>query len=140
MEVSNDISKFVEIISGGRYTSAVSNSGSGVKMSLELEQAAAQLAELGHPTRLGIFRILVRAGHQGVAVGEIQQALDIPNSTLSHHLSRMTKVGLMTQRRDGRTLYCSLLFNNVETLLAFLYDECCLGLPSASASQSSCCD
>lgn len=109
-------------------------------MSLELEQAAAQLAELGHPTRLGIFRILVRAGRQGVAVGEIQQALDIPNSTLSHHLSRMTKVGLMAQRRDGRTLYCSLVFDNVETLLAFLYDECCMGMPAATAPQSHCCD
>lgn len=106
----------------------------------QLTEAAAQLAELGHPTRLGIFRVLVRAGRQGVAVGDIQQVLDIPNSTLSHHLSRMSKVGLMEQRRDGRTLYCSLQFGTVEALLAFLYAECCLGLPSMPASNNSCCD
>lgn len=108
--------------------------------STELNKAAAQLAELGHPTRLGIFRVLVRAGRQGVAVGDIQQALDIPNSTLSHHLSRMSKVGLMVQRRDGRTLYCTLQFATVEALLAFLYAECCLGMPVSAAPAADCCD
>jgi len=99
---------------------------------MELEQAAAQLAELGHVTRLAIFRLLVRAGRHGIAVGDIQQVLDIPNSTLSHHLSRMSKVGLMEQRRDGRTLYCTLQFGEVESLLTFLYAECCLGMPLAA--------
>ena len=96
--------------------------------SAQLNEAAAQLAELGHPTRLGIFRVLVRAGRQGVPVGDIQQVLDIPHSTLSHHLSRMSKVGLMEQRREGRTLYCCLQFGTVEDLLGFLYSECCLGV------------
>jgi DNA-binding transcriptional ArsR family regulator len=96
---------------------------------MELEQAAAQLAELGHVTRLAIFRLLVRAGRHGIAVGDIQQELDIPNSTLSHHLSRMSKVALMEQRRDGRTLFCTLQFGEVESLLTFLYSECCLGMP-----------
>ena len=111
--------------------------------STQLNVAAAQLAELGHPTRLGIFRVLVRAGRQGVAVGDIQQALDIPNSTLSHHLSRMSKVGLMEQRREGRTLYCVLQFGTVEALLGFLYSECCLGVPvnvpGQSTESSQCC-
>ena len=102
--------------------------------SAQLTTAAAQLAELGHPTRLGIFRVLVR-------VGDIQQILDIPNSTLSHHLSRMSKVGLMEQRREGRTLYCVLQFSTVETLLGFLYAECCLGLPTtqSTVTASECC-
>lgn len=109
--------------------------------SAQLTTAAAQLAELGHPTRLGIFRVLVRAGCQGAPVGDIQQILDIPNSTLSHHLSRMSKVGLMEQRREGRTLYCVLQFNTVETLLGFLYAECCLGLPTSQSTvtASECC-
>lgn len=111
--------------------------------STQLNEAAAQLAELGHPTRLGIFRVLVRAGRQGVAVGDIQQVLDIPNSTLSHHLSRMSKVGLMEQRREGRTLYCVLQFGTVEALLGFLYSECCLGVPvnvpEKSTEPSQCC-
>lgn len=112
--------------------------------SAQLHEAAAQLAELGHPTRLGIFRVLVRAGRQGVAVGDIQQALDIPNSTLSHHLSRMSKVGLMEQRREGRTLYCVLQFGIVEALLGFLYSECCLGVPPTNITEvnktARCCD
>jgi len=109
----------------------------------QLNEAAAQLAELGHPTRLGIFRVLVRAGLQGVPVGDIQQVLDIPNSTLSHHLSRMSKVGLMEQRREGRTLYCILQFGTVEALLGFLYAECCLGAPTtesvATTETQQCC-
>ena len=94
---------------------------------MELNHAAAQLAELGHSTRLAIFRLLVRAGSTGLAVGEIQSQLDIPGSTLSHHLSRLCKVGLMQQTRDGRTLYCTLDFAAMETLLGFLYAECCAG-------------
>lgn len=99
---------------------------------LELETAADQLAELGHVTRLSIFRLLVKAGHHGVAVGDIQQALAIPNSTLSHHLSRLSKVGLMEQRREGRTLFCTLKFDRVEALLSFLYDECCVDMPGTT--------
>ncbi|WP_019675163.1 ArsR/SmtB family transcription factor [Arsukibacterium perlucidum] len=92
---------------------------------MELEMAAARLAELGHSTRLAIFRILVKAGRQGVSVGDIQQQLDIPGSTLSHHLARMIKVDLLQQRREGRTLYCQLQFAVVEALLGYLYAECC---------------
>lgn len=92
---------------------------------MDLEQAAAQLAELGHSTRLAIFRILVRAGQGGISVGEIQQLLNIPGSTLSHHLSRMSKVGLMQQTRDGRTLWCKLEFTAMSRLLEFLMAECC---------------
>jgi len=92
---------------------------------MDLEQAAAQLAELGHSTRLAIFRILVRAGQGGISVGEIQQQLNIPGSTLSHHLSRMSKVGLMQQTRDGRTLWCRLEFAAMSRLLEFLMAECC---------------
>ncbi len=94
---------------------------------MELNHAAAQLAELGHSTRLAIFRLLVRAGSTGLAVGDIQSQLDIPGSTLSHHLSRMSKVGLMQQTRDGRTLYCTLDFAAMAQLLQFLYAECCAG-------------
>lgn len=94
---------------------------------MDLDTAAGQLSELGHATRLAIFRHLVRAGRSGAAVGEIQQALDIPGSTLSHHLARMVQVGLVRQERAGRTLYCSLAFEAMEELLGFLYSECCAG-------------
>lgn len=94
---------------------------------MELELAARQLSELGHATRLAIFRRLVRAGRSGTSVGEIQRALEIPASTLSHHLARMVQVGLVHQERDGRTLYCRLDFAAMEALLDYLYSECCAG-------------
>lgn len=91
------------------------------------DDAATSLAELGNSLRLAIFRYLVKAGYQGAAVGEIQRDLDIPGSTLSHHLSRMAHAGLITQERHGRTVRCSPNFGHLSALIHFLRDECCLG-------------
>ncbi|BBN83634.1 transcriptional regulator [Pseudoalteromonas sp. A25] len=92
---------------------------------MKIEQAATQLAELGHVTRLEIYRILVRAGHNGLAVSAIQQQLDIPGSTLSHHIARLVKVGLVSQTREGRVLRCQAQYQQLEGLIAFLSEECC---------------
>lgn len=94
---------------------------------MQLESIAARLAELGHPTRLSIFKYLVKAGHDGAPVGEIQQQLDIPGSTLSHHIARLVQVGLVKQQRDGRTLYCTPQFGALEEVVLFLQEECCGG-------------
>ncbi len=118
--------------SSGTLHNVLVDRGLSMETTMQLNTAAAQLAELGHPTRLGIFRVLVRAGRQGVPVGDIQQVLAIPHSTLSHHLSRMSNVGLMEQRREGRTLYCVLQFGTVEALLGFLYSECCQGVEATA--------
>nr|WP_255834338.1 helix-turn-helix domain-containing protein [Kordiimonas sp. SCSIO 12603] len=88
---------------------------------------AASLAELGNIHRLSIFRFLVKAGHEGAPVGDIQKALEIPNSTLSHHLSRMAKVGLITQNKKSRTIFCLPNFEHLEGLISFLQEECCMG-------------
>ena len=88
---------------------------------------AASLGELGNIHRLSIFRFLVKAGHEGAPVGDIQKALEIPNSTLSHHLSRMAKVGLITQNKKSRTIFCLPNFEHLEGLIAFLQEECCEG-------------
>ncbi|MCC9371116.1 ArsR/SmtB family transcription factor [Enterobacter hormaechei] len=61
---------------------------------MELSKAADTLKELGHPTRLSVYRELVKAGHEGLPVGELQKRLDIPASTLSHHLSSLISVSL----------------------------------------------
>lgn len=87
---------------------------------------AARIAELGHPTRLQILRILVKSGHSGTPVGRIQAALDVPGSTLSHHLSRMKKVGLIRQTRDSRTLYCFSEFDALDEVINYLTNECCI--------------
>ena len=93
---------------------------------MQTEQAARKLAELGHPTRLEIFRHLVKGGRQGIPVGEIQSALAVPGSTLSHHISRLVSVGLVIQRREGRTLYCVPQYQELDQLLAFLREQCCV--------------
>lgn len=64
---------------------------------MELSKAADTLKELGHPTRLSVYRELVKAGHEGLPVGELQKRLDIPASTLSHHLSSLISVSLVRQ-------------------------------------------
>ena len=97
------------------------------KNTLEINTAANSLKELGHPTRLTIFKLLVKAGERGLPVGEIQEQLEIPNSTLSHHIAKLVSVSLIKQRREGRTLYCIPQFESINALLDFLKDECCLG-------------
>lgn len=92
---------------------------------MELETVAKALKELGHPTRLAIFKRLVKSGHQGLAVGVIQEELGIPGSTLSHHLSSLASAGLINQRREGRTLYCVAEYEQLQSVIGFLQDECC---------------
>ena len=70
-------------------------------MKLDYDIAASLLSQLGNITRLKIVRELVRAGNAGMPVGEIRARLDIPNSTLSHHLSHLRNVGLIRQKREG---------------------------------------
>ncbi|WP_205953953.1 ArsR/SmtB family transcription factor [Pantoea stewartii] len=94
---------------------------------MNLNSAANALRELGHPTRLGIYRELVKAGDDGLPVGEVQRRLDIPASTLSHHLSGLISAGLVSQERRSRTLYCRPCYEQLEQLMAFLTEECCAG-------------
>ncbi|MDJ0621999.1 MAG: metalloregulator ArsR/SmtB family transcription factor [Desulfocapsaceae bacterium] len=92
-----------------------------------LTDAATTLAELGNATRLSIFRLLVKAGPAGIPVGEIQRLLDIPASTLSHHIRRLMQVGLVVQRRESRTLYCIARIDILRELIDYLLSECCTG-------------
>jgi len=92
---------------------------------MELDYAAKQLEALGNPTRLRIFRELVRAGESGLPVGEIQAILGVPGSTLSHHITRLVACGLLTQERQGRVLVCTNDYHNMNALLAFLRENCC---------------
>lgn len=93
---------------------------------MDIEVIAKALKELGHPTRLTIFKRLVKAGEQGIAVGVVQEELKIPGSTLSHHVSSLISAGLITQRREGRTLYCVVEYRKLLAVISFLQDECCI--------------
>lgn len=92
---------------------------------MKIEHAAKQLEALGNPTRLAIYRDLVQAGAEGSTVGEIREALEIPASTLSHHISTLVNAGLLTQERDSRSLICRVDHTNMDSLMEFLVINCC---------------
>lgn len=91
----------------------------------ELEKTAACLEALGNPTRLAIYRMLVRAGEDGKSVGQIQAELSIPASTLSHHMKHLELVGLVDRQRVGTTHTCSANYLVMNGVLAYLAEECC---------------
>lgn len=92
---------------------------------MKIEIVAKALKELGHPTRLTLYKRVVKAGHQGIAVGDLQEKLGIPGSTLSHHISSLVSAGLISQRRESRTLFCVAEYEKLESVIHFLQDECC---------------
>lgn len=94
-------------------------------ISMNIEIAASQMESLGNPTRLRIYRMLVRAGMDGLAVGGLQQKLDIPGSTLSHHCKKLIDADLVTQERNGTTLICRANYKAMNALIGYLVDECC---------------
>ena len=93
---------------------------------MDLETAAHCLEKLGSPARLEIFRLLVKAGDPGLSVGEIQQHMEIPASTLSHHIAQLSRAGLLTQTRQGRVLRCRPNWGLMDELVAYLTAECCV--------------
>ncbi len=94
-------------------------------ISMNIEKAAKQLEALGNPTRLRVYRALVRAGDSGLPVGRLQSKLDIAASTLSHHLHRLILTSLVTQERRTTTLICRANYPMMDSLIGFLSDECC---------------
>lgn len=86
---------------------------------------APKFAALGHEARLSIVRLLLTAHPQGMVVGEIQQELDIPPSTLSHHVDALHREGLVDVTREGKFLRCRADADGLRDLVAFLYVECC---------------
>lgn len=101
--------------------------------------AVAALAALAHETRLDIFRLLMQAGPSGLPAGRIGERLSLPPATLSFHLSQLKHAGLVTFRRDGRSLIYSAAYPVMNALLAYLTENCCRGDAAACGSASSAC-
>ena len=99
---------------------------------MKVEKAAKQLEALGNPTRLRLYRALVRAGDEGLPVGHLQEKLQIAASTLSHHLHRLILTNLVTQERHATTLICRANYPAMDSLVGFLVDECCVDARSAT--------
>ena len=92
---------------------------------MDTDSASACLEALGQPTRLDVFRLLVRAGERGLSFGDIQDRTGVPASTLSHHLATLARCGLVQQTKQGRQNYSAAAFETMHDLLAFLTAECC---------------
>ena len=91
--------------------------------------ALAALAALGQETRLDIFRLLVKAGPEGLPAGEIGERLGTVQNTTSSHLKILAQAGLIHAERDGRTIRYAADMTGFRDLLAFLMEDCCNGAP-----------
>ncbi len=94
-------------------------------MATKLERHAAQLGALGHPVRLAILRYVVQAGVDGAAAGDIQSRIDVPASTLSHHLKRLVDAGVMSGRDEGTFRYYAAEYDALKALTDYLWEDCC---------------
>lgn len=103
----------------------------------DLATYARALSALGHEARLAIFRLLVRAGPEGLRVGEIGAHTGLPASTLAHHLGALTKAGLVRQDKRGREVFTRADYDAMQRLTTFLGDECCAGVPMSAPARAS---
>ncbi len=94
-------------------------------MGSKLEQHAEQLSALGHPVRLSILRFVVQVGRDGATAGEIQAQVELPASTLSHHLKRLVEAELLTTRGEGTFHYYAADFGALRALTDYLWEDCC---------------
>jgi len=96
---------------------------------MEIKTAVAALGALAQETRLGIFRLLVESGPDGVAAGNIAETLNVPGATLSFHLKELARSGLVTARQERQFIYYAVDFERMAELMTFLTQNCCHGMP-----------
>lgn len=96
---------------------------------MESDNVIRALSALAQEHRLAAFRLLVQAGKQGVAAGAIADELDVPPSSMSFHLAQLANAGLITQRRESRSIIYSADYAAMNGLMGFLTENCCSGIP-----------
>ena len=94
----------------------------------ENRKVSRALAALGHEARLDIFRLLVKAGHESMTVGQISEHLGLAASTLAHHLRTLVDAGLVAQEKQGREVVNTVDFDVMNQTIEFLTDQCCTGV------------
>ncbi len=94
-------------------------------MASVLEHHAEQLSALGHPVRLKILRLVVQVGKEGASAGEIQEHVELPASTLSHHLKRLVDASLLISRTEGTFHYYTAAYPSLRSLTDYLWEYCC---------------
>ncbi|MEN3813657.1 metalloregulator ArsR/SmtB family transcription factor [Chromobacterium piscinae] len=107
---------------------------------METKNAVTLLAALAQDTRLAIYRLLVQQGPEGLAVGQIGERLAVANATLSFHLKELSHAGLVQARQEGRFIYYSANYEQMNALLGFLTENCCRGEACTPACSLSPCD
>lgn len=95
------------------------------------EKVIRALSALAQEHRLAAFRLLVQAGEQGVAAGVIADKLDVPPSSMSFHLAQLSNAGLVTQRRESRSIIYSADYGAMNALMGYLTENCCGGVDCA---------
>src|ERR1700749_1048235 len=101
---------------------------------MEKADAIAALAALAQDNRLDVFRLLVQAGPEGLSAGAIAEALGLAPNTLTFHFDRLRMAGLVTVRREGRSMIYAAQFETMNALLGFLTENCCGGVAWAPAA------
>jgi ArsR family transcriptional regulator len=100
---------------------------------MEIRLAVAALSALAHEGRLNVFRMLVQAGREGIAAGEIARRLGVPANSLSANLAVLAHADLVQSRRDGRSIIYTAAYDRMAALLGFLMEDCCQGMPAICA-------
>lgn len=113
---------------------------------METATAVKRLSSLAQENRLAVFRLLVKAGKDGLPAGEISRLLNTAPNTLSAQLNVLGNAGLISSRRDGRSIIYAADYDGMSDLLLYLMEDCCQGRPevcaplAAVASNAACCD
>jgi len=105
---------------------------------MERSDAIAALAALAQEHRLETYRLLVQAGHDGIAAGEVAAAIGLPPNTLTFHFDRLRQAGLVTVRREGRSMIYAARYDTMNALLGYLTENCCKGAPETCAPAAAC--
>jgi len=111
---------------------------------MEANVVIKRLSALAQESRLAVFRLLIKAGPEGVAAGEIARTLEITPNTLSAQLTVLSNAGLVTSRRDGRSIIYAADYDGMSQLLVYLMEDCCQGraevcAPLVATARNACC-
>lgn len=111
---------------------------------MDSKSALAQLSALAQENRLALFRLLIKAGPEGLPAGEIAAALGVPPNTLSAQLTLLANAGLIAGTRQGRSIIYTARYDAISGLIVFLMEDCCQGrsevcAPVLEAAQTRCC-
>jgi DNA-binding transcriptional ArsR family regulator len=105
---------------------------------MEKIDAVAALAALAQDNRLDVYRLLVQAGPEGMPAGSVASALDLAPNTLTFHFDRLRGAGLVTVRREGRSMIYAAVYETMNELLGYLTENCCGGVAQECAPAAVC--